>query len=218
MIRTPPPLRRSATAGQTPPSKRQEQRAAFHRAIAFGVVIAGLFLALLTRLWFLQIVHGDDFREAALANQSRHIRTAAPRGVITDRHGLLLAANRPRLALYATPDVAKNPVTLTRLSALLGVPADEIRQTILDTQQNPYDPLRIALDVPMETVTQIEENKPFLPGVSTQPEPVRWYPHGSLAAHLLGTMGRLNDSEWKTKKAAGYSSDDFLGKTGLPGA
>jgi len=218
MIRTPPPLRRPEGPGQTPPSKRQEQRAASLRAFGFGLVIAALFLALLARLWYLQIAHGDDFREAAQANQSRHVRTPAPRGIITDRHGVLLAANRPRLALYATPDVAKNPVTLDRLSALLGIPADDIRQTILDTQQNPYDPLRIALDVPMETVTQIEENKPFLPGVSTQPEPVRWYPRGSLAAHLLGTTGRINDAEWKTKKAEGYDSDDFLGKTGIEAA
>ena len=219
MIRTPLlQLRRSEGPGQMPPSKRQEQRTASLRAFGFGLVIAGLFLALLARLWYLQVVHGDDFRDAAQANQSRHVRTTAPRGVITDHRGVLLAANRPRLALYATPDVAKNPLVLSRLSALLGIPADEIRQTIRDTQQNPYDPLRIALDVPMETVTQIEENKPFLTGVSTQPEPVRWYPRGSLAAHLLGTMGRVNDAEWKTKKAAGYSSDDFLGKTGIEAA
>ena len=215
MTRTPPPLRRTDGPGQTPPSKRQEQRAASQRAVGFGLTIALFFLALLARLWYLQIVHGDDFRDAAQANQSRHLRTPAPRGIITDRHGVLLAANRPRLAIYATPDVAKNQVVLTRLSTLMGVPADDIKQTILDTEQNPYDSLRIALDVPMGIVTQIEENKPFLPGVSTQPEPVRWYPHGSLAAHLLGTMGRINDSEWKTKKAEGYDSDDFLGKTGI---
>ena len=219
MIRTPPnPLRRSDGPGHSPPSRRQERKTASLRAIGFGIAIGLLFLALLARLWYLQVVHGDDFRDAAQANQSRHVRTAAPRGVITDRHGVLLAANRPRLALYATPDVAKNPLVLSRLSTLLSVPTEEIRQTILDSQQNPYDPLRIALDVPMETVTQIEENKPFLPGVSTQPEPVRWYPRGSLAAHLLGTMGRINDAEWKIKKAAGYSSDDFLGKTGVESA
>ena len=219
MIRTtPPPLRRSEGANQHPPSRRQEQRTASLRSLGFGIVIGLLFLALLTRLWYLQVVHGDDFRDAALANQSRHVRTAAPRGVITDRHGVLLAANRPRLALYATPDVAKDLLVLARLSVLLSISADEIRQTILETQQNPYDPVRIALDVPMGMVTQIEENKPFLPGISTQPEPVRWYPRGSLAAHLLGTMGRINDTEWRSKKAAGYSSDDFLGKTGIESA
>ena len=210
----PPPLR-PASPRHAPPSRQQTKRAATQRAWGFGFLIILLFLALAARLWYLQIAHGDDFRDAAAANQSRRIRTPAPRGAIVDRHGVLLAANRPRLAIYATPAVAKDPVVLSRLGALLHETPDEIQQTISDTQQNPYDPLRIALDVPMETVTQIEENKPFLPGISTQPEPVRWYPRGSLAAHLLGTMGRINEDEWAKNKSQGYFKDDFLGKTGV---
>ena len=210
---------------RTPPSRQQTMRAAGQRAWGFGSIIALLFLALVARLWYLQIAHGDDFRDAAAANQARRIRTRAPRGTITDRHGVLLAANRPRLAIYATPQVAKDTVTLNRLAALLHVAPEEIQQVIADTEQNPYDPIRIALDVPMATVTQVEENKPFLPGVSTLPEPVRWYPRGSLAAQLLGTMGRINGNEWKTLKTQKYAddtlvyfSDDFLGKTGVESA
>ncbi len=196
-------------------SPEDEQRAFAARARVFGVVIALLFLALVARLWFLQIVQGDDFHTQAQANQARRIRTRAPRGVIVDRAGRLLAANRSRFAIYATPDVLQNPAVLNRLAALLHADPDSIRQAITDGQQNPSDPLRVALDVPMTTVTQIEENRPFLPGVSTAPEPVRWYPNGPLAAHLLGTMGRINPDEWKTRRASGYFPDDFLGKTGL---
>ena len=104
---------------------------------------------------------------------------------------------------------------MNRLAGLLHETPQDIQDTIQAGQQNPYDPLRIALDVPMTVVTQVEENRPFLPGVSTSPEPVRWYPKGDLAAHLLGTMGRINPDEWKTKRSQGYFSDDFLGKTGV---
>ncbi len=225
MITRPKPSSRPPTPQPAPPSRQQTQRAAAQRAWGFGVVIALLFLALVARLWYLQIAHGDDFRDAAAANQARRIRTRAPRGTIVDRHGVLLAANRPRLAIYATPAVAKDTGTLGRLAALLHQSPGDIRQVITATQQNPYDPLRIALDVPMAVVTQIEENKPFLPGVSTQPEPVRWYPRGSLAAQLLGTMGRINGDDWKTLNAQKYpdgtpeySKDDFLGKTGVEAA
>jgi len=217
MLTSPKPSLRNPIPRHTPPSRQQTKRAV-QRAWGFGVIILLLFLALASRLWYLQIARGDDFRDDAAANQHRRILVRAPRGTILDRHGVLLAANRPRLALYATPDVAKNPVVLTRLAALLRVTPDEIRQTIADTQQNPYDPLRIALDVPMTTVTQIEENKPFLPGVSTQPEPVRWYPKGALAAHLIGTMGRINTNEWNAHKGQGYFNDDFLGKSGVEAA
>lgn len=189
------------------------------RVRAFGVLIALLFFGLAARLWFLQIAHGDDFRAAASANQARRIRSRAPRGVITDRTGALLASNRSRFAVYAIPDVLKDPDVLERLASLLHETPDAIRQTMTDAQQNPYDPLRVALDVPMTTVTQIEENRPFLPGVSTNPEPVRWYPNKSLAAHLLGTMGRINADEIKALKTQGklqdYFRDDFVGKTGV---
>ena len=218
MLTSPKPSLRPPDPRHTPPSRQQSKRAAAHRALGFGIVILLLFLALAARLWYLQIARGDDFREDAAANQHRRIPLRAPRGVIVDRHGVLLAANRPRLALYATPDVAKNQVVLGRLAALLRMTPDEIEQTITEVQQNPYDPVRIALDVPMATVTQIEENKPFLPGVSTQPEPVRWYPRGELAAHLIGTMGRINTSEWSAHKSQGYFNDDFLGKSGVESA
>jgi len=225
MITTPKPSLRPPDPRTSPPSRQQTQRAAAQRAWAFGVVILLLFLVLAARLWFLQIARGDDFRDAAAANQARRIRTPAPRGVITDRHGVLLAANRPRLAIYAVPSVAKDPATLARLAALLHMTPADIQQTIEAEQVNPSDALRIALDVPMTTVTQIEENKPYLPGVSTEPEPVRWYPHGTLAAHLLGTMGRINETEWGSlsaqKYADGkpiYTKNDFLGKTGIESA
>ena len=218
MLTSPKPSLRPPDPRHAPPSRQQTKRAAAQRAWGFGIVILLLFLALAARLWYLQIARGDDFRDDAAANQHRRISLRAPRGVIVDRHGVLLAANRPRLALYATPDVAKNQVVLGRLAALLHMMPDEIEQTITEVQQNPYDPVRIALDVPMATVTQIEENKPFLPGVSTQPEPVRWYPKGELAAHLIGTMGRINTSEWSAHKNQGYFNDDFLGKSGVEAA
>ena len=218
MLTSPKPSLRPPDPRHAPPSRQQTKRAAAQRAVGFGIVILLLFLTLAARLWYLQIARGDDFRDDAAANQHRRIPLRAPRGVIVDRHGVLLAANRPRLALYATPDVAKNTVVLGRLGALLHMMPDEIEQTITDVQQNPYDPVRIALDIPMTTVTQIEENKPFLPGISTQPEPVRWYPKGALAAHLIGTMGRINTSEWSAHKGQGYFNDDFLGKSGVEAA
>ncbi len=225
MITTPRPQLRPPDLRNAPPSPGQTQRAAARRAWSFGAVIFLLFGALAARLWYLQVARGDDFKEAAAANQARRIRTPAPRGVITDRHGIILAANRPRLAIYATPSVAKDPAVLARLAALMKTSPGDIDETIKAGKLNAYDPLRIALDVPMTTVTQIEENKPYLPGVSTEPDPVRWYPRGSLAAHLLGTMGRVNEKEWKALSERKYndgtlvySKDDFLGKTGVESA
>jgi penicillin-binding protein 2 len=192
-----------------------DRRSLLLRARLFGFFILLLFAALISRLYYLQIVHGEDFKTAADANEARLIRTRAPRGTIVDINGSVLAANRSRFAVYATPDILKNSTVLNRLADLLHQSPQDIQDSIHQLQQNPYDPLRIALDVPMSTVTQIEENRPFLPGVSTEPEPIRYYPHGQLAAHLIGTMGRINENEFKKRKDEGYFNDDFIGKTGV---
>lgn len=192
-----------------------DRRVSVARARAFGLVIFLLFAVLVTRLWFLQIASGQYFRTLAVENRARRIRSESPRGSITDRNGIVLATNRMRFAVYATPDLIKNKVVLGRLALLLHDTPDDIKLFVASAQQNPYDPLRIALDVPIATVTKIEEDRPFLPGVSTEPEPVRWYPNGTLAAQVLGTMGRINEQEFKTLSKDGYFSDDFLGKTGL---
>ncbi len=204
------------------PSSPNDRRATLRRAWLFGTLIALLFFGLITRLWYLQIVHGDDYRAAALANQGRRIRTRAPRGIIVDRHGELLAGNRSQFAVYATPDILKNPAALSRLAGILHETPTDIQQTIHDIQQNPYDPLRVALDKPISVVTQIEENRPYLPGVSTAPEPVRWYPKISLAAQVLGTMGRITPDQYQSHRQAylggkseEYFSDDFIGQSGL---
>ncbi len=200
------------------PGPVDDHRASAGRARVFGAVIVLLFGALTARLWFMQIAHGADYRQAAEQNQARLIRTHAPRGIIVDRTGALLAANRARYAIYVTPDVLKNPPVLDRLAALLGQDPQQITQTVRTTEQNPYDPLRVALDVSLHTFTRVEEERPFLPGVSTALEPVRWYPCGDLAAHLLGTMGRITPDQYRRQKLAGdslYFSDDFVGQTGV---
>ena len=119
MITAPRPVRPPERRPSPPPT--DDPLFLVRRARAFGVVIALLFLGLVARLWFMQIVHGADYRQAAEDNQARKVRTRAPRGVIVDRHGILLAANRSRFAIYATPDILKNPPVLQRLAELLQV-------------------------------------------------------------------------------------------------
>ena len=194
---------------------QNDRRAFALRSIAFGLIIAALFLVLLTRLWYLQIVHGDEYRAAAEDNQARTIRTRAPRGSIVDRNGIVLASNRSQFAVYATPDVLNNDAVLKRLAKVLGADPDDIKDDLKDGQQNPYDPLRVAINVPIDLVTRVEESRPFMPGVTTQPEPVRWYPNADLASQTLGVMGRIDPNEYTQFKDQGYFRDDYIGKSGL---
>ena len=204
---------RQAIREQSAPSNEADTGAL--RARLLGALLAVAFLGLVARLWFLQIAHGDDYQRLAQANHTRLVREGAPRGLILDRTGALLASNSSQFAIFAQPSVAKDAVTLRRLGAILDVSPDDIVQTLQDEKKNDYDPIRIALDVPIALITRIEEERPYLPGISTAPVPVRWYPAGSLMGNTSGALGRINPDDYKRLQDDGYFPDDFIGQTGL---
>ena len=185
------------------------------RGKTVGAFLAAAFVALICRLWYLQIAHGDDYLRMAQANDTRVLRTEAPRGLILGAGGELLASNHSQFAVYALPSVAYDRATLDRIAKILGDDVHDIAYTLKTEKRNNYDPVRIALDIPIATVTQVEENRAFLPGVSSAPEPVRWYPRNSFLCATLGTLGRIDADQYRKLKGSGYFPDDFIGKTGL---
>lgn len=185
------------------------------RARILGVFLALVFAGLIARLWYLQVAHGQDYVRAAAENHTRLLRQGAPRGAIVDCDGRILASNRSQFALYAQPSVAKDQATLAKLASLVGETPQDIQQILKTEKKNDYDPIRIALNVPISLVTKVDEERPYLPGVSAEPEPVRWYPSGTLMGNTLGTLGRIDPDEYKNLQGQGYYPDDFVGKTGL---
>ena len=185
------------------------------RAQLLGAILVVPFVVLVARLWYLQVMHGDEFLHAAQSNRTRILRIEAARGEIIDANGSLLAADRPQFAVYAVAAIAHDKGTVARLAQILKVNAPDLTATLSEGNHTAYAPVRIALDVPLSVVTTVEEERPYLPGVSTAPEPVRWYPQGSLLSSALGTLGRIDPDTYKLKRSAGYFPDDFVGKTGL---
>ncbi|MGL5750829.1 MAG: penicillin-binding transpeptidase domain-containing protein [Paraclostridium sp.] len=83
-----------------------------------------------------------------------------------------------------------------------------------------YKPVTIAKDVNENTISQIEERALELPGISIAKEPIRYYPEGNLAAHTIGTMGRITEDQLAKKKdkgLTGYTKNDIIGQTGIEG-
>jgi penicillin-binding protein 2 len=200
---------------QNPLPTHREGEIAVLRAQIMGIVLVLAFLGLVGRLWFLQIAHGDDFQKLAEANHTRLLRDSAPRGLIEDSSGDILASNRSQFAIFAEPSVAKDPITLRRLGIILGDTPADITQTLQNEKKNDYDPIRIALNVPIAIVTKVEEQRPYLPGISTAPVPVRWYPDNGLMGNALGVLGRISPSEYSSLANQGYFPDDFVGVNGI---
>jgi penicillin-binding protein 2 len=194
---------------------RRENELSVMRARIMSVVLLLAFSGLIARLWFLQIAHGDDYQKLAEANHTRLLREGAPRGMIEDSNGEILASNRSQFAIFAEPSVARDPATLSRLASILQQPVSAILLTLHNEKKNDYDAIRIALNVPIEIVSKVEELRPYLPGISTAPVPVRWYPYDGLMGNALGVLGRISPSEYKSLEGTGYFPDDFVGMTGI---
>jgi len=205
-------------------------------AIMVGIAVV-LFAIILFRLWFLQILSGQQFIVQANDNRLRSVKLVAPRGAIVDRHGEVIVENRPGLAvgfrLMDVPD-GQLDAEVVRLAGVLKMRPGKIRTEIVDhlrpswpteiplTWQRiaagdavSYDLIVVKEDVSRKTMSYILEHIASFPGVEIRKNYLRAYPHGSLAAHLLGNIGEISREQLKEQRFKGYSAGDLVGQGGL---
>lgn len=190
-----------------------------------------VFFLLLVRLWFLQIVRGSEMLAQAQGNRIKDVPLSAPRGLILDRHGAVLATSRTAHSVAVVPAAlpsarregpARRKVLQT-LGFLIGQSATEIEASIADAarrQARRYDPVKLVTDVDLKTLTRIEENRARLgPAVLVTDNISRVYPNGAFAAHVLGYTDIVDardlqkDEEAEEPRDLKY--DDVVGKIGL---
>ncbi len=193
-----------------------------NRINQLAYLVVALFVILLGRLYYLQIVHGRDLLRASDLNAVKLLRTRAPRGTILDRKNHSLATSRPQFVVLAMPDVlAKNKEALTTLCEILQITPAEIDEIVKDNMKRrlarPGSPVRIKVDVKLETVARIGENRMKLPGVSIELDQLRSYPDGPAVAHIMGHLGEISQSELEEAEEQGkdYRLGDYVGKSGL---
>jgi penicillin-binding protein 2 len=201
-----------------------DQTPALRLTLLFAMV-AVMLLALLSRLWFLQVLAGERYDELAKRNEVRDIVLEAPRGRILAADGTELVKNRPALTVSADAraliDGNGDPVDetaeaiLDQLSTLLQMSVDDIVARLTSRKYSPLRPVPIREDVPPEVVFYLEENAEFFRGVVTERLHVRTYPEGDLAAHLVGYVREISEAELTTERFADYRSGTIVGKAGL---
>ena len=176
-------------------------------------VIGLAFFLLLLRLAQLQLVDGRRYQKMANDNAAKTVVAPAPRGIIFDRNGKVMVTNRPSFSvqvmpeLLASTDVDKRDAVLKKLGALLGEP--------VEFKVSAGQPIIVKNNVPPEVAVRIEEDRDELPGVVVNTVPVRFYPYGSVAAHLLGYVGEIGADDLKRLKDEGYRLGDSLGQDGI---
>ncbi|HEV3354397.1 MAG TPA: penicillin-binding protein 2 [Acidimicrobiales bacterium] len=182
-----------------------------------AIVVVSLFAALLARLWYLQVLAAPQYRTQANVNRVRTIYTEAPRGRILDRQGRVLVDNRVSDAVVVSREElgSRRAEVVPRLAEVLKMQASDVQKRLDDKRYSPFKPIPVATDVPKETIIYLREHQSDYPGVGGVQLTERYYPYGSLGAHLLGWVGEINGGELATFKKKGYKEGDSIGKSGI---
>lgn len=182
-------------------------------AVVTGVMVA-VFLVLIIRLWYLQIIEGDNLKVMAESNRLRQIPLPDYRGAIYDRSGVELVSSRASFnVMLMREDMPDFDVVLDRLAGLIVFNKDEVRRRML--AQPGFQAYLLARDVDRDSAALIEEHRYDLPGVSLDVRPIRNYRYTPFAAHLLGYLGEISKDQIGTDFYHGYRKGDMMGKFGI---
>jgi penicillin-binding protein 2 len=195
-----------------------------------GVISISLFVALGSRLWYLQVLNTTDAIEQVAENTKRYVNDPAPRGRILDVNGKVLVENKvvnivtvdktewnrafpKKKANERRAAITKLAVEISRSGRLAKVA--EIERLI--DNAGSIGKATIATDVDRDLMLYIGERADEFPGVSIDSALVRDYPYGDLAAHVLGYVGRISAEEFQAASGSKktYRRDDDIGKTGI---
>jgi penicillin-binding protein 2 len=200
--------------------ERRTSPLALRISIITGLAIA-IFSVLFLRLWYVQVLSGDKYRNQANDNRIREIRVQAPRGDILDRNGKVLVANRTELAMQVSPEDLPPPGRdrsreLHRLATITGMDMKEIRKTLQSgSRAAPGGPVILKKGLGVDKVYYLRENQSSFPGVSVERVFTREYRQGTLAAHLFGNVGEVTAEQLKQPRYAGLHPGDQVGQSGI---
>jgi penicillin-binding protein 2 len=203
---------------QGPPQRDKDTR--------FGVLAAiGLagFFVLVLGLMHLQVLQHDELKRLADQNRIRLDVLRAPRGVIRDRMGRVLADNQPSFDIVFRPAPIESTLRvrtvvasdwLARVAGALDSDTLEVKRKVREANRTGQTAV-LRRTAPFAVLVAVEELRTELPGLDVQVAPIRRYPEGSLAAQLLGYAGEINDRELAERADKGYTLGDLIGKTGV---
>ncbi len=196
----------------------RETRLFTTRAVFALLLTIVLMFVLLGRLVDLQILEHESYK--VLSDRNRiHIRPITPtRGLIYDRNGVLLAQNLPSFSLDIVPEKIEDmDNTINELAELVTISEDDIKafKVRLKKTSRRHKPVSLRSRLSDEEIARFAVNRHRFTGVDTVARLYRHYPQGSLGAHALGYVGRINEQELQRIDPTNYEGTNYIGKTGL---
>ena len=188
-----------------------------NRIVVSVTLMSLLTVVLVGRLVYLQISSHELYTTLSRDNQVRLAPISPLRGMILDRNGEPLAENVPSYTLEVIPEKTENfEQTLETLTPLINLQEEELAAIRNQRQvRKSFESLPIRLWLSEDEIARIALKLPWLPGVSISTRSVRTYPYADLAAHVVGYVARISESEQKKLDTAEYQGTAFIGKNGL---
>ena len=176
--------------------------------IVLGIMVMAFFRT--------QILGHGKYQLQSETNRLRPIPLPAPRGVIYDRNGHVLAENVPGYTVSLLPGSEANlRSTLARIASIANIDSVEIERVLQRARRAPYQPALVLGNAPFSVVSALEERRVAIPGLLIQAEPKRYYPDTGVVAHLVGYIGEVTEIERTTRRFATVRLGGLVGKYGL---
>ena len=188
--------------------QRRGSSAGILAGIALGVLLAAFFRA--------QVIEHAEFALQSDDNRLNEVPLPAPRGMILDRNGQVIAENIPGYSVsILSPKVDSLRATLRRLSSILPLSDSMIEVVVKRHKAAPARPAVILSDASFEQVSILEEERNRFPSLVIQAAPKRHYPDSQAVASFVGYTGEINEAELETEAYKDYKPGQQVGKAGL---
>ncbi len=186
------------------------------RAQATGIVILVIFLVLGTAFFRKQVIQNELYALESEKNRLREVPLPAPRGIIYDRRGEVIAENVPGYSVAILSSSREElSGTLRRLAETVQLTPQQIERTLRAFQRDPARPAQVFSDAPFDVVSVLEEHRIDFPGLIIQSAPKRYYPDSIAVASFVGYISEITESQLTQPVYEGYKAGQQIGVLGL---
>ena len=180
------------------------------------------FALLALQLVRMQVIDAARYRELASTQRMRSLPVEAPRGLVLDRRGTVLARNEPRFSLLVVPGYlpsdsrARNEV-LRAVERAAAVPFADLEHAVGAGARSvdPFAPVTVRANLDAQTALDMRVVLTGLPAVRVEATPARVYESGDLLPHVLGYVGPINPGEVRQYTDRGYQLNAIVGRSGV---
>lgn len=205
-------------------SKREQLKDDFlenrliRRRLVLSAIITVILLSLvLGRLYMLQIVEHEHFSTLSDSNRVRIKALPPTRGLIFDRHGVVMANNLPAYRLEIVPEQVKDlDSTLAQLKQYIDYTEQDLKRFRQSSKRRrPFESIPLRLNLKDEEVARLAVNLHMFEGVEINARLTRNYPQGAHAVHALGYVSRIDERDLSSVSEVEYAGTTHIGKLGL---